>query len=614
MAAFSWFSKSSSPEEDSDSDFLISDKIEQFSLGHMSSRVYSSSQHSWNTQEDFLLEQLPRCQTPKTLEEHAKFIAKSSGEVELENITQQLQEMKEAKLLLSTQEIYESWKENNSCPEDDLAISSLAIITHNRPKALQDCFQSYWDHLVEKEHSGTIFVLDGSEGENLAQNQNFLSSQKEHPSLKLCHVSQKEKRIYIDRLKELGSKEGVPPEVVEFTLHNMQGWGRDVGTKRNLFLLATVGEKAISVDDDTICQFHKSPSYEDKIDVCARIDHTEVRFYPTFEEISQSHRDEEFDLLKGHNSFLGKKVQNVIGQLPQYQNWEKSALNPEFLVRLLKTPQHISVISTGLAGDSGTDSPSGILGLQGENRKRLFESEETYQNVLARCPIMKSVPRWVLTSSNHFMTPNASYDNRQVLPPFSPVVRNQDQVFATLLQKTEGSTQCIGHMPWAIYHYPEEKRSFSREDLVNCRFSLGGILPTFISEFCESSINPSLEQVGTYLKDLGKLSSTDFEATLASSLVKLITERISYLGIYLQVFQRTPEYWARDVEEQIEKRLDFLEKKDFFIPEESKIFGEKALLETQNFFQLMGDLLIHWKSLRSLAYKLKEEGKGLDNC
>ena len=65
---------------------------------------------------------------------------------------------------------------------------------------------------------------------------------------------------------------------------------------------------------------------------------------------------------------------------------------------------------------------------------------------------MRVVTRPTITDSGYCMALNLGLDNRHLLPPFLPVQRNQDGVFAAVL--TLCGSGCTGFLPWMVLRAP----------------------------------------------------------------------------------------------------------------------------------------------------------------
>jgi hypothetical protein len=137
-----------------------------------------------------------------------------------------------------------------------------------------------------------------------------------------------------------------------------------------------------------------------------------------------------------------------------------SRAEPGFFRRLGPCGGRVVVTAAGVMGDSGMGSPSYFLSLRGASRARLLQSEGVYRYALARQQVLRAVPRATVCDAPYCMALNLGLDNRDLLPPFTPVQRNQDGVFAAIL-RTCCSGDYFGFLPWMILHvdgYHERRR------------------------------------------------------------------------------------------------------------------------------------------------------------
>lgn len=100
------------------------------------------------------------------------------------------------------------------------------------------------------------------------------------------------------------------------------------------------------------------------------------------------------------------------------------------------------------------------LMLRGASRDRLHLSEAAYRAAVCGGPVVRAVTRPTVTSGSVCMAGNLGLDLRTPLPPFPPVLRNEDGVFGALVQ-----TCCpwafMGHLPAAVWHLPPGPRTNS---------------------------------------------------------------------------------------------------------------------------------------------------------
>jgi hypothetical protein len=115
----------------------------------------------------------------------------------------------------------------------------------------------------------------------------------------------------------------------------------------------------------------------------------------------------------------------------------------------------------------GFGNPTGYLSLKGSSRQRLLRSEAEYYSAISCRQVLRKASLPVITDGMFCMATSIGLDNQDLLPPFIPVMRNQDGVFGATLRKCFENSY-LTHLPWAFLHSPlEEKRSFSTEDIWN---------------------------------------------------------------------------------------------------------------------------------------------------
>jgi hypothetical protein len=129
-------------------------------------------------------------------------------------------------------------------------------------------------------------------------------------------------------------------------------------------------------------------------------------------------------------------------------------------------------------------SPIYFLSLHGPSRARLLSSETVYRRALARQQVLRAVTRPTVSDATFCMALNLGVDNRELLPPFTPVQRNQDGVFARILHACfQGGL--FGFLPWAVLHQAPSTRWLCPDDFwrMAAQVSTGQILEALVGSF-----------------------------------------------------------------------------------------------------------------------------------
>jgi hypothetical protein len=112
----------------------------------------------------------------------------------------------------------------------------------------------------------------------------------------------------------------------------------------------------------------------------------------------------------------------------------------------------VVVTSAGVAGDSGMGAPLSFLWLQGAARERLLENYESHRTTRA---VHHGADVATVSNTQFLMTLHAAFDVRATIPPFSPVLRNEDGAFGNML-RTCAPESYIAFLPWSVEHAPPD--------------------------------------------------------------------------------------------------------------------------------------------------------------
>jgi hypothetical protein len=214
------------------------------------------------------------------------------------------------------------------------------------------------------------------------------------------------------------------------------------------------------------------------------------------------------------------------------------------------------VVQDGLRGDAATDSPAGWLTAAGATRDRLMASEADYLTAMRSRNVLTVRPDLCISDAVSLMSYCAAFDNRTLLPPFPPLGRDQDGIFALWLNATDpfSLSACL---PLAVLHEPPEARSFPEDAilrgaqgiLLNDALRLGVDLGT--SATTVGSVSERLRRLGSWHETLGSMPLADFHEFLLERRLDLLARAIQMFEHCLATFGSRPAWWARDIHKVI---------------------------------------------------------------
>jgi hypothetical protein len=214
------------------------------------------------------------------------------------------------------------------------------------------------------------------------------------------------------------------------------------------------------------------------------------------------------------------------------------------------------------------------------------------------------------------MAINAGIDNRSLLPPFLPVGRNEDGIFAmTLRACAEDALIC--HIPVAVLHSPLESRGYEPgpSPIAAPRLAeiVSAIMSTFSSSPGHASVSERLSDLGNLFVDFGSLNIKDFREYVETAWVAMASRYVGHLEYLLNLYQGRPDYWAEDVLSFIERLIDFTVHQSPAAPREllEKQTVDQAMDTCRRVVKKYGELLQWWPVMYGAARRLREAGTRL---
>jgi len=393
-------------------------------------------------------------------------------------------------------------------------IASVNWVTCSRLPSLQESLQGFARSFLEAGRRPVIRVFDDSREASWREAaKGAFAELARQTGLEARYAGAEEKRSFAAELATSADREGIRPELVEFALLDPCGFGYTVGANLNAFLLATQGELALKLDDDTFCRFASPPQPAEGLALEAAPDPMQVSLFTDAAALNQAVAWRQADILQAHETLLGRSVSDCLTR--QGAAVRCDGVGTAFLQLLESRPARVAATMPGICGDSGMASARYFLSLTGPERQRLVESEEGYRARLASRQLLRVVPAPTLGPQGILMSMNSGFDNRSLLPPFFPGLRNSDGLFAVILRACR--PEClIGHLPLAGEHRPPEARRFEAGESNTLFLRLADLLILLVHSYrpCPVPSTPEaeLQSLGRWLVALGSAESAEFEA------------------------------------------------------------------------------------------------------
>ncbi|MGB9177731.1 MAG: hypothetical protein WCB68_00680 [Pyrinomonadaceae bacterium] len=595
----------------------------RFFAGDNSSLVYSASDRTARMIPQHLAVLLERCRTFKTLDEHTlscvDFFAQSRRGTQppsVEAIRRSLSALADAGLLISERAVLDACRQSNQAQP---CITSTGIITRNRTENLERCLRSYIENGRRYERATEFVVMDDSDNAKAgADNKDLLSLLKREYDADISYAGWEEKRRFA---KLLASESSLNPDVINFALIDAHNYEFSCGKNRNALFLHTIGELIFSTDDDAVCRI-AAPAQ-------SNVDHeqeamgqpltpVEIWFFADREEALESGLFVEEDLLAVHERLLGRELADCLADFGDIALLSLERPLAYHLRSLDSGDARVLVTLSGMIGDSGMRLPVTYRILGPSSRKRLIESENTYRVGGSSREVLRAATRYCVSTRTWFISTALGYDNRDLLPPFFPVLRGTDGIFSATL-----GCCCeygyFGDVPRAVLHAPTPPRSYDRESVTE---SATGITINSLIIACLSSqqfvsgsadISGRMQSLGKHLIEIGSMSLRDFEEFARLHLWREQSSKMANLEKEFMRYQNPPDYWARDLKEYLATIRASLAKPEYVVPLDLRKNRslEQARELSRQLVMNFGSLLCDWPNMIEAARRLRARGERL---
>jgi hypothetical protein len=483
-------------------------------------------------------------------------------------------------------------------------ISWLVFPTCNRPSYLLKNVSSYVSNLKRYDRDCQILIAEDSKtaAESLSSKR-IAKVLRDRYGMRVRYSGIAERARYISQLADTC---GLPLDVLQFALLPSRYSLTSTGANRNSILLQTAGTGYLTADDDTTCVLGRADhgdsftSSHSSSHVVALDDLPYTRFFRSRRAAMRSARRVDLDLAAEHESVLFKPVAGRLTNRPMARGpLSGESRYPDALMG------DVLVTSTGIAGDSGKYAPP--LPISDDfTRECLIKSRRSYKTAMSSREVVSQVPCITLSRSGHFMSYMAGMDNRIILPPFLPLCRNQDVLFAQLLSKCFPNAY-FGHLPFTVQHCPASTRRFKTESALDIRFSSIVMELILNQDATAFTIDPAqnLRVVGAHLMAVASTSSHQLSGTIQKALTLKLARLHARYKELLQQFNCEPAYWAAHVRTEL-TRTERLVASPALLARISDLTvglcsSEEKLEITRMLIERFGRLLCWWPSIVEAA-------------
>jgi hypothetical protein len=562
----------------------------------------------------YTAECLARCQGFETLEDHASRIGREMGfrAVERDGLLEQLKLCVARNFITPRSSVVRDWPPAES--DSGTAIGSVGMVTADRVGHARRAFESYMENARQFGRECDWIVYDDSDTLSIRNEyRDMAKSLGRDFGTKVFYAGMEEKRAFAGEL----AATGLAPDLMEFALFGLEGLRPTCGANRNAFLLDLAGESALCVDDDTICHMGRPPEILPGLELRSG-DPTEFWFHADRDSARGGFEAIEADFLALHEATLGKPIRGCVGEPPGGGSELILDQASDHLIKAFAAGSgRIAVTSLGVAGDSGMGSTRYYLSLAGDSRNRLLEDPEFYRAFMESRALVRSPLRRTIGDGSWFMAYAAGFDNRLLLPPFFPVKRNSDGLFAAVLPVVDQAA-FFGYEPSVIEHDPPGDRKETVQSIRNATVgtNLADLVMLMVHSFPAAFPFPApvaerTRALGRYLRTIGGLEPRGFEDFVFPLIWRAKADAISQLEGLLREYGEEPEEWAADVQGCLSALNESLPSRELILPPDLRQdrTAEETLAITQRLIGLYGRLLESWPDIVDAAKCLKAKGR-----
>jgi hypothetical protein len=592
-------------------------------VGSNSTLVYSPTDRATKILPIKLALLLDRCRDFRTLEQHAISCAgllerrgHGSQSSSIETINSHLADFARSGLLISESDFLAACRSTNDAP---LGITTVGVITRNRTENMDRCLRSYIENCKKYGRTDDFVVMDDSQAPlTRARNKERLASLKREYDGHISYGGLEEKRRFA---KLLVSEGAFDPSLVDFSLIDAGDYEFSCGKNRNALFLQTVGDLIFSTDDDAVCQIVAPPRSEFEYEQEPRgqpLTPIEFWFFADREETLRFADFVKEDLLAAHEQFLGKRLGDCLASFDNVRVLSLDRSVSHHLKSFESGKDRILVTLTGMVGDSGIRVPVTHRILNRASRQRLIESREAYLTGRSSREVLRVATAPSISTRTWFVSTALAFDNRDLLPPFFPVLRGTDGVFSATLGRCF-EYGYVADVPRAILHVPNRSGTYDRDAVMQ---SARGITMHSLIIAClntrrfwlgQDDNAERLKALGKHFVEIGSMDLGDFEEFVRIQLWREQANAMANLERDFLDYDDPPGYWAHDLREYMtEMRMAFT-KADYVVPTDLR--GNRSLEQARKLSRELvfkfGQLLYCWPDIVAVARSLRTKGEGL---
>jgi hypothetical protein len=550
------------------------------------------------------------CEEFKSLAEHASAVVAAQCGTDPVAIEKRLMELARNGAFVSEADLLKSCADARMNGSSSSHITWLSIPTSRRLSSLQRCVESYAANLSRFGHGTSIVVADDARCNRAGTEcRELLRRLARRTGVAIVYFGQEEKLKF---QAQLVAKRACPDDVLSFGLFGSESEAAPTyGANRNAILLGTAGSLVLSADDDTVCRPATVPGLvsPDVLAVRGDTDVTELWFHADRESALGSVAFKDLDIISEHEEVLGHSLSFLIHRAHSRNAVEFKETCSHLVRSLCSCTGRITLTSNGMAGDSAMEFATELpVHPSMATRRRLGSSLQEYERALKSREVVRQAPSRVICHGGSCMATCLGFDNRDILPPFFPLYRNEDGVFGVTVARCLRDAY-VGHLPYTLVHAPEDHRAYAFAPFPLTRVSdvVTACVASWRTDHRPERDADRLRSLGTHLKELGSLSQDEFDILVRTLLWSRAAEIINREENLLLRSKHQPSWWRQVVEARIRQLQGRLLEPDYVFPREliAVSRGNGKLIALRHLIWQFGNLLYWWPDIVEAAKTLE---------
>jgi hypothetical protein len=555
-----------------------------YRLSHDSSLAYR-----WNAgdviQVDAQTSTLLRlCRTSRTLVDHSLTVARAVTASSRPNVDAVLEDLVVRGLL---EPVGPSPVSARPSPD---TLATLGIITADRPTAFGRCLETA---VAEQQRYGRrlrVVVVDGSRSkDNRQANLAVVKRIRRETGFAVGYIGQEEAAAF---RRAGGDEPWLSPGLTP----------GEIGANRNLLMLATAGERFVSIDDDVICTGWALPDARNGIEINAHDDGRRWKFFQSRPEAVVGSADSPVDVVAAHGGILGRSLADLCSSYPATINTLCSEV-VEAVCR--KRPVVVRLTFSGLAGDTAGYCPYfDTLFSSGRARQMLLDDSEQLAMALSSREVYRIADRTLVHHGVQCMAYCMGIANDVPLPPFMPLGRNSDGVFGFMTPIVEPDAH-FADLPHAIIHDSHRPSAYESAAVPSASVTrLCDVVLQAAMSARASAISADraarFAGLARVLSELGELDEAAFTDWFTRAVLAQWSRSLQQLE---SSEHHAQPHWRRAVERYRTTFRERVTQPGFFVPIEFRQHGDSGtgITRLQAWLKDYASLVRHWPALWETA-------------